>query len=30
MINSQLTTRHEFTDTNALAIPQRYYRLRWP
>ena len=24
------TPRYEFTDTNAPAIPQRYYRLRWP
>jgi len=24
------TTRYEFTDTNAPAEPQRYYRLRWP
>ncbi len=22
--------RYEFTDTNAPALPQRYYRLRWP
>jgi hypothetical protein len=22
--------RYLFTDTNAPAIPQRYYRLRWP
>jgi hypothetical protein len=22
--------RYEFTDTNAPAIPRRYYRLRWP
>jgi hypothetical protein len=24
------TPRYEFTDTNAPAAPQRYYRLRWP
>lgn len=24
------TARYEFTDTNAPAVPQRYYRLRWP
>jgi hypothetical protein len=24
------TPRYLFTDTNAPAIPQRYYRLRWP
>jgi alpha-tubulin suppressor-like RCC1 family protein len=24
------TPRYEFTDTNALALPQRYYRLRYP
>ena len=24
------TPRHEFTDTNAPALPQRYYRLRYP
>jgi hypothetical protein len=24
------TPRYEFTDTNAPAIPQRYYRLSWP
>lgn len=24
------TPRYEFTDTNAPAMPQRYYRLRWP
>lgn len=24
------TPRYEFTDTNAPALPQRYYRLRWP
>lgn len=24
------TPRYEFTDTNAPAVPQRYYRLRWP
>jgi hypothetical protein len=24
------TPRYEFTDTNALAWPQRYYHLRWP
>jgi hypothetical protein len=24
------TPRYEFTDTNAPAEPQRYYRLRWP
>ena len=24
------TPRYEFTDTNAPAIQQRYYRLRWP
>jgi hypothetical protein len=24
------TPRYEFTDTNAPAQPQRYYRLRWP
>ena len=24
------TPRYEFTDTNAPAIPERYYRLRWP
>jgi hypothetical protein len=24
------TSRYEFTDTNAPAQPQRYYRLRWP
>lgn len=24
------TPRYEFTDTNAPAIPQRFYRLRWP
>jgi hypothetical protein len=24
------TLRYEFTDTNAPAMPQRYYRLRWP
>ena len=22
--------RYLFTDTNAPALPQRYYRLRWP
>jgi len=24
------TPRYLFTDTNAPAVPQRYYRLRWP
>ena len=24
------TPRYEFNDTNAPALPQRYYRLRWP
>jgi hypothetical protein len=24
------TTRYSFTDTNAPAAPQRFYRLRWP
>ena len=24
------TPRYGFTDTNAPAVPQRYYRLRWP
>lgn len=24
------TPRYEFTDTNAPAMPQRFYRLRWP
>jgi hypothetical protein len=24
------TPRYEFTDTNAPAIPERFYRLRWP
>jgi hypothetical protein len=24
------TPRYEFIDTNAPAIPQRHYRLRWP
>ena len=24
------TTRYLFTDTNAPASPQRYYRLHWP
>jgi alpha-tubulin suppressor-like RCC1 family protein len=24
------TPRYEFTDTNAPALPQRFYRLRWP
>lgn len=24
------TPRYEFTDTNAPAIPQRFYRLHWP
>ena len=24
------TPRYEFTDTNAPALPRRYYRLRWP
>ena len=24
------TPRYLFTDTNASAVPQRYYRLRWP
>jgi hypothetical protein len=24
------TPRYEFTDTNAPAVPQRFYRLRWP
>ena len=24
------TPRYECTDTNAPAIPQRFYRLRWP
>jgi hypothetical protein len=24
------TPRYLFIDTNAPAIPQRYYRLRWP
>jgi len=25
-----VTPRYEFTDTNAPAVPQRFYRLRWP
>jgi hypothetical protein len=24
------TPRYLFTDTNAPALPQRHYRLRWP
>jgi hypothetical protein len=24
------TPRYEFTDTNAPAVPQRFYRLQWP
>jgi len=24
------TPRYVFLDTNAPALPQRYYRLRWP
>lgn len=24
------TPRFEFADTNALVLPQHYYRLRWP
>jgi len=30
LLLGQASPRYEFTDTNAPAVPQRFYRLRWP